>query len=865
MAVLRRPVRSRPIRLFLISMFVVPLVSLVGLYIFAASLTVPDAINDHNYNVTTSALDGPAVRTLSVEIPAERQETYLWLLSGKTASEASLLATRKIVDAAIPGARIAYAKETGLTTSPVAKQELSTMVAGLGQLPAIRQSVDSGAMTPADAFSAYSTIINNQFAYYLGSIEDRASSQPGLSAGVTVGAVDSAYSLEMASREAALVNGALANHGRMSAAVRELFIESATSRQQLLNEALALLTGNLRSGYAAFENSAPYRQFVTMETAIAASSGNAPVPVSATAWQETSGAYLEQMDNIQNNNGAILAADSASQSSGLLREAVLAGGLGLAAVVVSVFLLVWFGRRVTGDLTRLYGSVREMAEQRLPRVVERLSRGEDVDVLAESPPPSSSSIGEIAQIAQSFATVQGAAVAAAVDQARLRKGVNQVFLNISMRNQSLLHRQLGMLDGMERRTSEPGALADLFRLDHLTTRMRRHAEGLIILSGSTPGRGWRDPVPVVDVLRAAIAEVEDYVRVDVVSESLDLVAGNAVNDVIHLVAELVENATVFSPPNTRIEVRADRVGTGLVAEVEDRGLGLSDEELADINRRLARAPEFDLANSEQLGLFVVSTLAARHNVRVSLRHSVYGGTTAILVLPFGVIVREEESGYREDWPGDRQSGGMQALLPGINGQAPQAQAGEADDLSPFGATGRHRLSAAATGRRVDTGENPRSGGQEWSAPRTAPRAPWEYGEPVPQEGSVVLTPPPWDAATPWPQAFRQEPGRREGPRTPENGRPDGQPSASGSARETAAASGSHLGMPIRVPQASLAPQLQSPGDTGPQAAVHDGFDVDERSPEATRNMMARMQQGWQRGRVDELDDSDDAPAMGTDR
>ena len=115
--------------------------------------------------------------------------------------------------------------------------------------------------------------------------------------------------------------------------------------------------------------------------------------------------------------------------------------------------------------------------------------------------------------------MQEAAVSAAVEQARLRKGVNQVFLNISMRNQSLLHRQLGMLDSMERRTSDPGALADLFRLDHLTTRMRRHAEGLIILSGSTPGRGWRDPVPVVDVLRAAVAEVEDYVRVDVVSES----------------------------------------------------------------------------------------------------------------------------------------------------------------------------------------------------------------------------------------------------------------------------------------------------------------------------------------------------------
>ena len=334
---------------------------------------------------------------------------------------------------------------------------------------------------------------------------------------------------------------------------------------------------------------------------------------------------------------------SASLSDRLVTEAVLAGGLGLVAVVASVFLLVWFGRKVTRDLGGLNNSVRGMADERLPRVVEQLRRGEDVDVAAESPPPATSTIQEISRIAESFGTVQAAAVTAAVDQARLRKGVNQVFLNISMRNQSLLHRQLGMLDSMERRTSEPEALADLFRLDHLTTRMRRHAEGLIILSGSVPGRGWRDPVPVVDILRAAVAEVEDYVRVDVTSESDDLVAGNAVSDVIHLVAELVENATVFSPPNTRIEVRAERVGTGLVAEVEDRGLGLSPDELDDINRRLASTPEFDLAHSEQLGLFVVSHLAARHNIKVSLRRSVYGGTTAVVLLPFGVVVREEEA------------------------------------------------------------------------------------------------------------------------------------------------------------------------------------------------------------------------------
>ena len=148
---------------------------------------------------------------------------------------------------------------------------------------------------------------------------------------------------------------------------------------------------------------------------------------------------------------------------------------------------------------------------------------------------------------------------------------------------------------------------------------------------------------MVDILRAAVAEVEDYVRVDVTSESDDLVAGNAVSDVIHLIAELIENAAAFSPPNTRIEVRAERVGTGLVAEVEDRGLGMSPDELDDINARLASPPEFDPAHSDQLGLFVVSRLAARHAIKVSLRRSVYGGTMAVVLMPFGVVVRQEEA------------------------------------------------------------------------------------------------------------------------------------------------------------------------------------------------------------------------------
>ena len=568
MAFFRRPVRPRPIRVFLISMFAVPLVSLLALWGFAASITVSNAISDHEYNVSAAAITS-GVRGLLIGLPQERVQSYLWLISGRTTPKASLLAARHLVDQEIPAVRAALNAQRG-RLSAQSRSALNTLFTDLGQLGTTRAAIDSGAMSPPAAFGAYNTIIDHLFVYFDTSIQNRGASLTGIS----VGASDSGYAFEMTTREIALVGGALLDHGQMSEAARTLFASSVANRRLLMNEAIALMTPRLNAGYISLENSPAYQQFQTMESQILASTGRT-VPVNAGDWQSASLAVVGAMEKTELDSANQLTAMSASQSDRLVTEAVLAGGLGLVAVVASVFLLVWFGRKVTRDLGGLNDSVRGMADERLPRVVEQLRRGEDVDVAAESPPPGTSTIQEISRIAESFGTVQAAAVAAAVDQARLRKGVNQVFLNISMRNQSLLHRQLGMLDSMERRTSEPEALADLFRLDHLTTRMQRHAEGLIILSGSVPGRGWRDPVPVVDVLRAAVAEVEDYVRVDVTSETDDLVAGSAVNDVIHLVAELVENATVFSPPNTRIEVRAERVGTGLVAEVEDRGLGLS--------------------------------------------------------------------------------------------------------------------------------------------------------------------------------------------------------------------------------------------------------------------------------------------------
>jgi len=337
---------------------------------------------------------------------------------------------------------------------------------------------------------------------------------------------------------------------------------------------------------------------------------------------------------------------AAAYGNELDQQAYLTGGLGLLAVVTSVVLLVWFGRRVSTDLTGLRSSVRDMAEERLPRVVERLQRGDDVDVAEESPPPATGKITEIVRVAEAFATVQAAAVEAAVNQARLRRQVNQIFLNLSMRTQSLLHRQLSMLDAMEQRTTDPDDLANLFRLDHLTTRMRRNAEGLIILSGSVPARGWTDSVPVIDVLRAAIGEVEDYTRVDVTGASLHNIGGKAASDVVHLLAELIENATIFSPPDFRIEIRAYPVADGMAMEVEDHGLGLTSGELAEINERLASPQEFDLVNGQQLGLFIVGQICARHGIQVTLKESASGGVVAVATLPHGVAVRQSDTGAR---------------------------------------------------------------------------------------------------------------------------------------------------------------------------------------------------------------------------
>ena len=336
----------------------------------------------------------------------------------------------------------------------------------------------------------------------------------------------------------------------------------------------------------------------------------------------------------------VLTGGAEAQAHRIYLQLILVGGLGLLAIIVSIVFSIVIGRSLIRPLAALREAALDLANDRLPGVVERLRAGEDVDVSSEVPPLESSS-DEIGQVRDAFNAVQRTAIESAVDEAMLRRGISDVFRNLARRSQSLLHRQLALLDGMERRASGPEELEDLFRIDHLTTRMRRHAEGLIILSGESPGRGWRNPVPIVDVLRAAVAEVEDYTRIRVVSRSQAALAGPAVADVIHLIAELAENATIFSPPNTPVRILGDMVGRGFAIEIEDRGLGITTERLNEINANLASPPQFDLSGSDRLGLFIAGQLAQRHDIQITLRPSAYGGTTAIVLIPGALIVNGE--------------------------------------------------------------------------------------------------------------------------------------------------------------------------------------------------------------------------------
>jgi signal transduction histidine kinase len=625
---MKRMRATPPIRAKILRILIVPLVSLVGLWAYIAYDMVGETSGFAQSRSEWDVIGVPA-RELIGHLQRERQLTAE--AAGDTAGSAQLGAQRQHTDQAVARIRDVAATVAGdVSTSPEAVRDLLDQ---LDSLPGVRAGADLGQVPPlatTEKFNAIITAANRQFT----GIEriTAVSSYRVLRGLGYYGAVG-----EYVARENAILTPAL-QRGEMTRAEHSAFVAAMAARRVQLLNAERDMGPELHAWYEKELLAAPeYQRFVTAEDAVFHWNKSGKPPVLADAWWRDANTVSTILSTTYDKELARATAKGEALVLTGLTRIVLVVGLGLLAVVLSILLSYRFGRSLVNELKKLQGMAVELAEVRLPRLVERLRRGEDVDP-SDTPELERARTAEVESVVQAFSAVQRTAVEAAVGQATLRKGVGQVFLNLARRNQALLHRQLALLDSMERKTEDPDTLEGLFKLDHFTTRMRRHAENLIILSDAAPARRWRDPVPIYDVVRSATLEVEDYTRI-VVQPMPDapLLAGGAVTDVIHLVAELLENATSFSPPNTTVQVRGLTAANGFALEIEDRGLGVSRATLDELNAQLATPPEFDLARSDRMGIFVVSRLAARHGIKVTLRPSPYDGTTAIVMLPTSVL------------------------------------------------------------------------------------------------------------------------------------------------------------------------------------------------------------------------------------
>ncbi|MFG2227028.1 nitrate- and nitrite sensing domain-containing protein [Streptomyces sp. NPDC048644] len=327
--------------------------------------------------------------------------------------------------------------------------------------------------------------------------------------------------------------------------------------------------------------------------------------------------------------------EAAQISADAKRSTFADSAIVLAALIVAFLVAGLMARRMSRNMRTLRTAAFGIAEQRLPMLVDQLSRAEPGRVDTRVQPIPIATTDEIGEVARAFDQVHREAVRLAAEQALLRGNVNAIFTNLSRRNQGLIERQLTLITDLENNEADPDQLENLFRMDHLATRMRRNGENLLILAGEEPGRRWTQPVPLIDVLRAATSEVESYERIELTGVPESEIHGTAVTDLVHLLSELLENATTFSSPQTKVRVSATRLPDGRVmVEIHDKGIGLTPEDFADINHKLANPPSVDVTVSQRMGLFVVGRLSDRHGIRVQLRPSgEQAGTTSLVMLP----------------------------------------------------------------------------------------------------------------------------------------------------------------------------------------------------------------------------------------
>ncbi|MDT0389371.1 sensor histidine kinase [Streptomyces dubilierae] len=718
--------RLGSIRLSLVLLALVPGVTLAAMWgvttiqMFSEGLRLRDQTE---LSRSTGAMGTDA--TLALQ--RERSLSAAWLASPH-GSRAALDAQREETDEAV--AKLVGQADAIEKAPSRISDRLYSVLGSVGSLEYYRDQVDNPTdITPQQALDQYSSIIDDQIHAFqeLSQVDDGdLTSQAGPLVALE-------HTAELVSRGDAQLTLAWPS-GHLDDAAWTQFAELVNTRRWLVeDQVVPQLTGDAKAQTERILAGAEWRTLQSIEDRVLAArnSGGTPdriaLPDSQKRWNAAMDKLSEQYAGLIQQQTTGLLERSADKADALLLKAALLSAGGLLALLVCVG-MSW---RITRSLSRRLRGLRRaavsLAQERLPDVVARLERGETVDPESATPELDYGH-DELGQVAQAFNTAQRTAVHTAVELADTRRGFQKVILGIARQSQNLVNLQLSKLDTLEREHTDPDILKGLYELDSTASQLRRYEENLVIVSGERPGRSWSEPVALIDILRSAIGEVAEYQRVEVHTEEEVFVAPPAVADVIHLLAELIDNATAYSPAPSPVTVRAAMVAKGLAVEVEDRGLGMSEEDYASFNEQLAVPPQFDvvaLADDLRLGMFVIAQLAHRHGIAVTLRASPYGGTTAIVLVPHEIVVREAPGDGAPEPPGTEDAAGAKSLADSATdtpedgrmpADGPTSADGHAPARSGTGGTARDRGTPEGTGSSPSTGAA-RSGAASPREPR----------------------------------------------------------------------------------------------------------------------------------------------------
>ncbi|MFE9997594.1 sensor histidine kinase [Streptomyces avermitilis] len=634
--------RLGSIRLSLILLALLPSVTLAAMWGVTTKQMFSEGLElrtQTELSMSTGAMGTDA--TLALQ--RERSLSAAWLAS-PGGSRAALDEQRRRTDAAVTRL-VGRSDEIEMAPARVGERMYPVMAAAKS-LEYYRGQVDDPTdITAKQALDQYTSIIDNQVHAFqeLSQVDDGdLTSQAGPLVALE-------HAAEMVSQEDAQLTLAWPS-GKLDEKSWVRFAQLVDARRWLVQDQLVpSLRGSAKTQTDRILQSPQWQTLEDVEDqVIAARTANGSVvrtielPDARKRWSAALDQVSAQYANLIRQQTSALLDRSSDKARGLLVKAASLSAGGLAALLLCV-VLSW---RITRSLSRRLRGLRmatlSLAEERLPDVVARLDRGEKVDVDSATPPLDYGR-DELGQVAQAFNTAQRTAVHTAVELADTRRGFQKVILGIARQSQNLVNLQLSKLDELERRHQDPHILEGLYELDSTASQLRRYEENLVIISGEQPRRSWTEPVALIDILRSAVGEVAEYQRVEVHTDEEVFLTPPAVADVIHLLAELIDNATAYSPAPSPVGVRAAMVAKGLAVEVEDRGLGMSEEDYAALNAQLAVVPQFDvvaLADDLRLGMFVIARLATRHGIAVTLRSSPYGGTTAIVLIPHAIVVRE---------------------------------------------------------------------------------------------------------------------------------------------------------------------------------------------------------------------------------